>query len=117
MSTAAEQADQQFVRDAVGTRRRLRVEDFTIGEVTGLIESADDHGYAIRGSTDADPDARGRYLLWANLTYADEPDNPRPDICDYCGRDDVEFEDGLRCKLCAEEQDTNDETEAANATA
>lgn len=27
------------------------------------------------------------------------------DRCAYCGRTDVGFEDGLRCKVCAEDQE------------
>lgn len=116
MSTET-QTMEQVVRDAADTRTTLVVDDQTVGVVTGLIESADEHGYAIFGTTADTPEAKGRYLLWSNLLHATDPMNPTPERCDFCGRDDVEFEDGLRCKLCAEEQDANDETEAANATA
>ena len=117
MSTETE-AFRQVVTDAVGTGRTIVVDDLGTEMVTGRIEAADQHGFAIFGTTPSYPNPTGRYLLWRNLLHATDPMNPTPERCDFCGRDDVEFEDGLRCKLCAEEQDANDDdTEAADATA
>jgi len=96
---------QSVIQNAAGTGVSIVVEDFAIGTVTGRVESCDEHGYAIFDSTPTSPIKTGRYLLWSNLTYATDPMDPTPDRCGFCGRDDVEFEDGLRCKVCAEAQD------------
>ena len=45
------------------------------------------------------------YAYATGLPYEDTPD-----VCVFCGEEADVFEDGLRCKMCAEQQDEeNDE--------
>ena len=40
---------------------------------------------------------------------SDAPVSEQPDVCVFCGEEADEFEDGLRCKKCAEEQNNEKE--------
>jgi len=45
----------------------------------------------------------------SNVDMVSEEDRVPEDVCVHCGRSDVEdgvvFDDGLRCRICVEEQD------------